>query len=364
MSPRSTPRLLLGITVLLFGPLVATAQDGATVSWNRALAQEPSWYGSAEAVRIADNLLLYQHPNGGWGKNVDMARALDTAERQRVREESRTVETLIDNGATHTQLRFLARVHAAAPEDRFGVAFLSGMDYLLAAEYDRGGWPMIFPIREGYYEHITFNDNAMIGVMRLLRDAAEGDAPFAFVDADRRAAAAAAVERGLRVILDSQIMVDGERTAWCAQHDAVTLEPRPARTYELVSLSGMESVGIVEYLMEIENPPEEVVAAIDGAVRWLDQVALKGIEVRTVRDEALPRGFDRVVAENPAAPPLWARFYEIGSNRPLFVGRDGVPRGALGEIEHERRVGYAYLGDWPRDLLAVTYPSWMARTRR
>jgi PelA/Pel-15E family pectate lyase len=238
------------------------------------------------------------------------------------------------------------------------------MDYLLEAEYDRGGWPMIYPIRRGYYEHITFNDNAMIGVMRLLRDAASGEAPYIFVDSGRRSRAAGAVERGLRVILDSQIVVDGRKTAWCAQHDRVDLRPRPARAYELVSLSGMESVAIVEYLMEIESPSQEVIAAIEAAVSWLESAKLTGMELRTVRDEALPRGFDRVVVSNPSAPPLWARFYEIGSNRPMFVGRDGVVRERLADIEHERRVGYSYLGGWPRDLLETAYPAWKVRMGR
>jgi len=345
------------------GELCAQTPE-APVSWARAMDQAPDWYGSSEAVRIADNLLLYQHPNGGWGKNIDMAQPLDEAGRARVRAESDTVETLIDNGATHTQVAYLARVYSATGQERFRAAFERGFDFLLEAEYDRGGWPMIYPLKSGYYEHITFNDNSMIGVMRLLRDAAAGGTPYGFVDAARRDRASAAVDRGLRVILDAQIVVDGVRTAWCAQHDAVDLQPRPARTYELVSLSGGESVGIVEYLMEIERPSDEVIAAIEGAVRWLNAVKLTGIAVETLRDPALPRGYDRVVVENPDAPPLWARFYEIGTNRPMFVGRDGIVRDRLADIEHERRVGYSYLGTWPARMLETTYPAWRARLGR
>jgi PelA/Pel-15E family pectate lyase len=353
----------LGPTLFAHAPAPAQS-GGGQVAWDEAMEQESAWYGSAEAVRIAENLLLYQHPNGGWGKNIDMARPLDGAERERVRVESRGVETIIDNGATHTQLRYLARVNATSPDERFREAFLRGLDYLLEAEYDNGGWPMIYPLRQGYYSNITFNDNSMIGVMRLLRDVAAGDSPYAFVNEERRERSRQAIARGLEVILATQIVVDGERTAWCAQYDPETLEPRPARTYELVSLSGSESVGIVDYLMEIQNPSPAVVEAVESAVRWFDRVRLRGMELRTVRDPALPRGYDRVVKENPAAPPLWARFYEIGSNRPMFVGRDGVVRERLADIEHERRIGYAYLGGWPRDLLEQRYPAWRARIGR
>ena len=358
---RSISLLLL----LLCVPVVAAAQTPARpVSWNSVLEQEPAWYGSAEAVRIADNVLLHQHPNGGWGKNIDMAVVLDEAAKRRIRAESDTVETLIDNGATFTQMAYLAQVYAGTRQERFREAFLRGMDFLLEAEYDRGGWPQYYPLKEGYYTHITYNDNAMIGVMRLLRDASRGQAPYAFVDAPRRARAKAAVDRGLRVILDSQIVVDGRKTAWAAQHDVATLRPEKARTYELPSISGSESVGIVRYLMEIEQPTQEIVAAVEGAVRWLESVKLNGIRVENRVDASLPGGRDRVVVRDPAAPPLWARFYEIGTNKPMFVGRDGIVRENLADIEHERRNGYAYLGSWPRELLATSYPEWRARWAR
>jgi len=50
--------------------------DKETVSWSEALSQDAAWYSSTEARRIADNLLIYQHPNGGWAKNIDMAKTL------------------------------------------------------------------------------------------------------------------------------------------------------------------------------------------------------------------------------------------------------------------------------------------------
>ena len=32
----------------------------------------------------------------------------------------------------------------------------------------------------------------------------------------------------------------------------------------------------------------------------------------------------------------------------------------LNDIEYERRVGYAWYGTWPKDLLEVKYPAWAA----
>ena len=64
------------------------------------------------------------------------------------------------------------------------------------------------------------------------------------------------------------------------------------------------------------------------------------------------------------AKPMWARFYEIDTNRPFFCGRDGVKKYALAEIEYERRNGYAWLGYWPESLLSKDYPAWKARLKQ
>jgi PelA/Pel-15E family pectate lyase len=275
--------------------------------WRQILEQPRDWYGSDEAVRIADNVLASQHPNGGWGKNVERTRVLSDEEKQQLRDTRSQIETTIDNRATHTEIRFLARVHAATGDQQYVEPINRGLEYLLAAQYDNGGWPQFYPIKRGYYEHITFNDGAMIGVMNVLRDVAEGERPFEFVDDDLRARARQAIDKGLAVILKCQVMVDGRPTAWCAQHDHVTFEPRPARAYELVSLSGMESVEVVEYLMKIDDPSPEVKQAIEGAVAWFEEAKIEGLSVHWVRDAALPRGIDRVAEPDPSASPRTAR---------------------------------------------------------
>jgi PelA/Pel-15E family pectate lyase len=290
-----------------------------------------------------------------------MARRLEPFEARQVEAAKADIDTTIDNGATTTQLRLLARVYAEARADRFRTAFMSGLDYLFAAQYPNGGWPQFYPLRTDYSRHITFNDNAMTNVMTLLRDVADGRAPVAFVDEARRARAKAAYDRGVAVILASQITVDGRPTAWCAQVDALTLEPRQARTYEHPSISGSESVGIVRFLMAIERPSPAVVAAIEAAVAWFRDVQLAGMRVVERADAGVPGGADRVVVRDPAAPPIWARFYEIGTNRPIFSGRDGIIRYSLAEIEVERRVNYSWLGPYAADLLAKDYPAWRAR---
>jgi PelA/Pel-15E family pectate lyase len=71
-----------------------------------------------------------------------------------------------------------------------------------------------------------------------------------------------------------------------------------------------------------------------------------------------------VAIDDPAARGLWARFYEIGTNRPMFSGRDGVIKYRLVDIEIERRAGYSWYGPYATALLTTEYPAWQARQKR
>src|SRR5207249_3915806 len=70
---------------------------------------------------------------------------------------------------------------------------------------------------------------------------------------------------------------------------------------------------------------------------------------------------DRVVVEDRNAPPLWARFYEIDTNRPIFSGRDSIIKYSVAAIESERRNGYRWYTEAPAKLLNRDYPAWLKR---
>jgi pectinesterase len=344
----------VALALLACAPALLSA---AAVGWKSALSQPAEWYATPEAATLAASVLRYQMPSGGWPKNTDLARPPSgqfLADRRAGKDDA-----TIDNNGTTLPLRFLARVIAAtAPAAENVTAFERGFDYLLDSQYPNGGWPQFFPLREGYYTHITYNDNAMVNALVLLREASAGRPPFAFVDSARRARAAVAVTRGIDCILSTQVVQNGARTAWCAQHDSVTLKPAWARAFEPPSLSGSESVGVTRFLMAIENPSPAVIAAVEGAVAWFEKVKITGLRFENFTDAAsLP---DRRVVLDPSAGPLWARFYELETDRPLFLGRDRQFHYDHAEIERERRVGYVYYGPWAAELLAETHPRWRA----
>ena len=341
------PRVaLVSLLIVCFVPGAAWSATGPS----KYLNKPDEWFKSDEARRIAAHILSYQSDLGGWPKNTDTTAAPFTGNRK-------DLKPSFDNDATTDELRFLARVGNATRDERYRTAFLKGLDHILAAQYPTGGWPQSYPPGPNYHRHITFNDHAMVRLMEFLREVFRSD-PYAFVDARRREAARRAFDQGIQCILKCQIQVDGKPTAWCAQHDEKDYRPRPGRTYELVSISGAESVGVVRLLMSLDDPSPEVVRAVEGAVAWFEAAKLKGIRLVVRKDEKAPKGRDRVVVKDPDAPPLWARFYEIGTNRPIFSDRDGVAKHDLAEIGYERRNGYAWYGDWPQPLLETEYPAW------
>jgi pectate lyase len=325
----------------------------AAASPRQYLGKPDDWFAGAEARRIAGNILSYQADLGGWPKNIDTTAAPYTGPRK-------DLQPTFDNSATSDELRFLARIYGATRDEQYRRACTKGLDYILQAQYPSGGWPQTFPPPRSYHRHITFNDHAMVRLMEFLREVATAKT-YDFVDAGVRQAARQAFDRGVACILKCQIKVDGKLTAWCAQHDEKDYQPRPGRTYELVSLSGSESVDIVRLLMSLDNPSPEVVQAVQGAVAWFEAVKLTGLRVVSREDKKAPKGRDRVVVEDATAPPLWARFYEIGTNRPLYADRDGVAKYRLSDIGYERRNGYAWLGTWPARLLEREYPAWKGK---
>jgi pectate lyase len=336
------PGLIVLITSLIFAQ-TATAAEG--FRWSQYQKRADAWYQSEEGRQVVQNVLSHQTVRGSWPKNTDTAA-------KPYQGDPAKLQGTLDNGATVGEMRLLARAYLATQGQRYKIAFLKGLDHILEAQYPDGGWPQFHPPGKGYHRHITFNDGTMVNLMLLVREIAEV-ATYDFVDPPRREKARQAFDRAVECVIKCQIKAQGELTAWCAQHDEVTLEPRKGRAYEHPSISGGESAGVVKLLMSIDKPKPEVVRAVNAACAWFDQVKLTGIRIE--RQDG-----DKVVVKDPTAPPLWARFYEIGTNRPMFSGRDGVIKYSMAEIEAERRNGYAWYGTWPASVLAE-WKKWRAK---
>ena len=315
-----------------------------------------------EDCRVAEQVLLYQRVTGGWPKNVDMTRPLTEAERaQLLQDKQRQDDSTIDNGATTSQMKFLARLFQQTHDTRYRDAFCRGVEYLLSGQYENGGWPQFWPQQRGYQRHITYNDDAMVSTLRLLRDIYQQQVPYQgeLTDETLRRRASSAFDRGIDCILRTQIIADGEPTIWCQQHDSATLEPAGARAYELPSYCPQESAAIVQLLMELPNPDERVRRAVNAAMKWLDEHKLTGYRVERVGQRGTANYDTRLIAD-PEAAPMWARFYDLTYAEPYVCDRDGLPRRHLEQIGSERRNGYSWYGNRPARLYPL-YQEWVER---
>lgn len=335
------------------------------------LDRDTAWYATPEARTIADDIVSFQTPSGGWSKNQDRTKP----PRQRGQRFGNNAETMelgtgsfdaphdrfwtfvgtLDNGATTTEMRFLGRVQAQLPGkdgDVYRASIVKGIRYLLMAQYPNGGWPQVYPIEGGFHDGITFNDNAVAEASMILADVAESKPDFAFVPADLRQQAGVSATRVVKIILDSQVVVDGKKTVWPQQVDALTLQPISARNYEMRSLASAESTDVLLYLMRRPNPSPEIKASIHDGVAWLKAHAVYGKEFTKVSDEE-----GRKLVDKPGAGPIWSRNYDIKTGKPIFGDWDKSIHDDVNEISKGRRNGYSWYANQPLKAIA-TYEQW------
>lgn len=328
---------------------------GALHSRGVRLGAPSDWYASEEARAIASRVVTRQTVAGAWTKGNDYtqpnAPSLGT-------EGGVWERGTFDNDATTSELRFLALVNAASPEDEratsWRAAFLSGLGYVFAARYPNGGYPQIYPLAGGYHDNITFNDEAMIHALELLRDVSAPQPEFKFVPAASRQKARDGLEHGIQCILATQIRnASGQPTVWAQQHDALTLLPAAARDFEPIGACSRESSAITEFLMSLSAPSPEITAAVSNAMKWFRSRALTNLTWTGFGDD--PR-----IIVTPDAPQIWARLYELETDKPIFGDRDRRVHYDVSEVSLERRRGYGWYGDWPSRTLRK-FEAWQGK---
>ncbi len=312
----------------------------STYSKGVRLGAPAAFYATEEGRTIADRVVNWQVPTGGWVKTGDYSRRREPTDDHH---DAWSFGTF-DNDSTIYELRYLALVLTAADAsvtaERAGAwreSFFRGLNYIYASQYPNGGFPQVYPLVGGYHDAITYNDDAMAHIVELLRDIQEGKPEFAFVPKVIATEAGRRFERGIQCFLASQLTgADGRRTVWGQQIDALTLRPCAARNFEPISECSLESSHLARFLMTIPHPSLAVVTAIDDALRWFSAHAFHN--VTWDRNDTKGSG----LVPKIGAPDLWARFYEIGTGKPLFGDRDRTIHYVFGELSNERRKGYGW----------------------
>lgn len=322
-------------------------------------------YKATDIIPVADNTLLYQKDNGGWPKNYDIMAMLTPEQKDSLVKAKPILNTTFDNGTTYNHIALLAEVYTATKIDKYKESVLRGLDYVLQAQYKNGGWPQYFPLESNYSRHITYNDGAYTGIMRVMKDIYDNQPQYAFIDKAKKDKLKAAYEKGIDCILKTQINDNGKLTAWCQQHDEVSLLPAWARAFEPPGICNQESSDVVLFLMSIDHPDKEIINAVEHAVAWFEESKIYHTKVKTIPAPYMKTDFristtDRVVVTDSTAPPIWTRYYELGTHRPLFCNRDSKVVYSLAEVTRERRDGYSWYNYSPQKVLN-RYPQWQKK---
>ncbi|MBQ7158682.1 MAG: pectate lyase [Treponema sp.] len=334
-------------------------------------------YDASQIVGIAENMLYLQNPDGGWKKNYDWLRKYYRNELEGQKKSLQNVPPLtyqvktngqqstLDNRNIYSQIEYLSQVYQQVPDPRYKECAVRAFNWILNAQHPvSGGWT-----GSDVYG-ITYNDDVMTGTMTLLRDIADGLPQYAFLGKKAQAEAKAAYDKAIQCVLKTQIKIkqsDGSEllTAWCQQHDHETLQPMWARAFEPPSITTGESVELVLMLMDDPNPSEELKKCIVAACEFLqrDDLVLKGKKiVRKSAEGGLSdlgqyTDYEQVMVDDPNAPALWARMYDMQTLKPVWCDRNRKICDTFNDMSKERRNGYSYTGTWVKKI-REPYAAW------
>lgn len=315
-----------------------------------------AWFAGDEAKQLADAILSFQTPSGGWSKHMGFTKGprkpgmLWTSQNE-PGQPAHYVATF-DNGSTTSEMNLLADVWLATKREDCKAGFIKGLKFIFAAQFPNGGWAQVYPLEGGYHDDITFNDDGMTHILELLQGITEKNPSYAFLDDAQRQQAAAALAKGLDCVLKTQVVQNGKKTVWCAQNDSLTLLPANARKMEPATLSGLESAHILKFLMTINHPTPEVVACIESGLNWFNDAKIIGEEKVSVNGKTT---YERNAASTEVR---WARFYNLTNSQPVFPGRDGILYNTFAEMAAKNHVGYDYYTSQPGSIVTNGQKKW------
>lgn len=298
-------------------------------------------YFRAAARDVAKALTYGQLESGGWHYSVDFDperakryyRRGDVGTLSGAELSKRKNTSTYDDNNTQSALRFLMRYVVIAPGDRVARETLDyGLQKLVEAQYPNGAWPQRYrgekadpndyPIlkasipevysrlyeKQYYSDHYTLNDDALRDLIWTMLEAWKQFGNREYLDA---------VRKGGEFLLMAQL--PEPQPVWAQQYNS-RMEPAWARAFEPPAACGGESVGAMRMLMDlhIEFGDAKYLEPISRALKWYERSK---------------------VADN-----TWNRYYELGSNRPIFGDRDGKIHYSLEELSEERQNGYTWSG--------------------
>jgi len=284
-----------------------------------------------EAARRAAEALVecQMAPSGGWWAsgdfdpkypNTDGAMTFHGAQSQNSKHADNPhffAATTFDDDTTQGAVRFLMRYLELAkgldnPRDAKIQASLDrALQSMLNAQYPNGAWPQRYmgkPRNNADYPVIKASfpseypktwPGADYTSYYTLNDNAQRDCIFVMFEAYRRYGKPeylAAAKRGADFLLLAQL--PEPQPGWAQQYD-FAMHPVWARVMEIPSVVSMESRSAMQALLDVylETGDPKYLEPIDRGIAWLQRSQL--------------------------SPGLWARYYELETNKPIYGNNDG-----------------------------------------
>jgi Pectic acid lyase len=285
-----------------------------------------------EAAReVARALVKGQYCSGGWDYYIEFDPQKRSQFPYRADGRCGTADaktsprpTTLDDNVTQAAVRLLMRVDRELDfkDAEIHGAALFALDGLVNAQYPNGAWPQRlvqpadpkqFPVtrasypdswpktwpRSNYFSHYTFNDNSVVDAIDAMLEAAR-------IYKEPRYLASA--ERGGEFILLAQM--PEPQPGWAQQYDR-EMHPAWARAFEPPSITGGESQSVMRALMLLyrETGQKKYLEPLPRALAYYKRSILPDVDN--------PSEIRRRTC--PGRTPCAARFYELKTNRPLYI---------------------------------------------
>lgn len=304
------------------------------------------YLGSAKAA--ANALAVGQLESGGWDNLVEFDpklsakwyRRSDIGKISPAEAAKRRNYTTFDDDKTQSALRLLLAVADASkgsndPRDiRIREARDYGLAKLLEAQRPNGGFPhgwhgkpasiAEYPVQRARFPKEYPREYPAQGSSHFytLNDEGQRDCVLTLLEAARRLGRpeylAGALKGGDFIV---QAQLPEPQPAWAMQYNP-QMEPAWARRFEPPCICSKESGGVMRLLVDLylESGDEKYLEPLPRAIAWLERSEL--------------------------APGVWARMYELHTNKPIYGDRDGKIKYRIEDLSPERQTGYSWKGSY------------------
>lgn len=273
-------------------------------------ATRDSYY--LDAARDAAEALVYgQLASGGWTNSVDFNPRGDRVAQYRNGKGRGKNNSTLDDDITQSAIRFLMHFDKTVQFQPGPIhdSVKAALDALLAAQFPNGGFPQVWtgpvkprPIVAANYPEYDWRTEGKVRNywdMYTLNDGLAGTVSATLIDADAiyhdPRYRSALVRLGDFLLL---AQMPDPQPAWAQQYNE-RMQPIWARRFEPPAVTGGESQDAMETLLRIHRAT--------GDAKYLAPI---------------PRALDYLKRSRLADGRL-ARYYELQSNRPLYMNRTG-----------------------------------------